>query len=187
MAVSALASPLEDCANAYDPDEAMAGCSAIVDSTWANDEQLVMAFNNRANAYRLRGRAEAAIDDYSRALALAPLYANALYNRGSLYLELGKLELAIADFDGVMHLEPTHADAMNNRALALLKAGGSTRPSAASPTPSGSIRPTHLPTTTGGLHGGERARSPARPRTSAPRSNACRSTQVPSTTAAKCT
>jgi tetratricopeptide (TPR) repeat protein len=123
MVVAGFPSELEDCTNASNPDEAIAGCSAIIVSDWADDEQLVMAFNNRANAHGMLGRVDAAIADYSRSLALSPHYVNARYNRASLFLDLGKLDLAIADFDIVLKLAPTRDDAMNNRALALLKAG----------------------------------------------------------------
>ncbi len=112
---------MRDCTDASEPATAIGGCSAIIDSLWANDEQLLFAYNNRANAQGALGGPEAAIADYGRALALDPNYVNALYNRGSLYMELGRLELAIADFDRVLTVDAHRADAANNRALAFLK------------------------------------------------------------------
>lgn len=112
---------IRECTDAFNPAAAIIGCSAIINSTWANDDQLALAYNNRANAQSDLGLAEAAIADYGRALALDPHYVNASYNRATLYLELGRLELAIADFDRVLTFDPHRANAANNRALAFLK------------------------------------------------------------------
>jgi tetratricopeptide (TPR) repeat protein len=101
-----LANPIEECANAADPHEAVEGCTTISASNWATDDQLKLAFNNRANANGYLGSIAKAIDDYGRALALDPHYANARYNRGSLYLESRQFDLAISDFDGVIALAP---------------------------------------------------------------------------------
>lgn len=114
---------LDACANAFDPASAIAGCSAVVDADWASDEQLRLAFNNRANARAYLGDIEDAVDDYGRALAYDPHYVNARYNRACLYLETQKFDAAIADFDAVLRLEPNRTDARNNRALALLRSG----------------------------------------------------------------
>ena len=95
-AASASPDDVEGCANASDLKGALAACTKIIESNWANDHQVALAFNNRANANDALGYSNAAINDYSRALAIDPHYGNALYNRGSTYLELGKLDLAIA-------------------------------------------------------------------------------------------
>lgn len=91
--------------NAADPREAVEGCTTIIASNWATDDQLEMAFNNRANANSYLGHIAIAIDDYGRALALDPHYGNARYNRGALYLETGQFDLAISDLDGVIDLQ----------------------------------------------------------------------------------
>jgi tetratricopeptide (TPR) repeat protein len=118
-----LANPIEDCANAADPREAVEGCTKIIASNWATDDQLKLAFNIRANANSYLGSIANAIDDYGRALALDPHYENARYNRGSLYLETRQFDLAISDFNGVIALAPDRADAYNNRGLAALESG----------------------------------------------------------------
>ena len=100
-----LANPIEECVNAADPREAVEGCTTIIASNWATDDQLEMAFNNRANANSYLGHIAIAIDDYGRALALDPHYGNARYNRGALYLETGQFDLAISDLDGVIDLQ----------------------------------------------------------------------------------
>ena len=118
-----LANPIEECANAADPHEAVEACTTIIASNWATDDQLKLAFNNRAIANGYLGSIAKAIDDYGRALALDPHYGNARYNRGSLYLETRQFDLAISDFDGVIALAPDRADAYNNRGLAALESG----------------------------------------------------------------
>lgn len=120
---SALGDILDDCTNEHVPADAAKACSVLIESTWATDRQLVLAFNNRANALAYLGRSEEAIMDFSRAIALDPHYVNARYNRATTYQELGNDELAIADFNFVLKLEPGRIDALNNRGLAFLKTG----------------------------------------------------------------
>jgi tetratricopeptide (TPR) repeat protein len=118
-AASANTDDIEGCANASDLKGALAACTKIIESNWANDHQVALAFNNRANANDALGYSDTAINDYSRALAIDPHYGNALYNRGSTYLELGKLDLAIADLNAVLKIDARRAEAYNNRGIAL--------------------------------------------------------------------
>ena len=111
------------CANASDLKGALAACTKIIESNWANDHQVALAFNNRANANDALGYSDAAINDYARALAMDPHYGNALYNRGSTYLELGELDLAIADLNAVLKIDARRAEAYNNRGIAFLQLG----------------------------------------------------------------
>jgi len=120
---SANTDDIESCANASDLKGALAACTKIIESNWANDHQVALAFNNRANANDALGYSNAAINDYSRALAIDPHYGNALYNRGSTYLELGKLDLAIADLNAVLKIDARRAGAYNNRGIAFLRLG----------------------------------------------------------------
>lgn len=120
---SAAADVIEECSAAFDPADAIPACTEIVASSWATEKQVAYAFNNRANAHDYFGRSRAAIEDYSRALALDPHFVNARYNRGTTYLALEDFPDAIADFNAVLKLEPGRADAFNNRGLALLARG----------------------------------------------------------------
>ena len=120
---TAAANPLADCARDDDPATSLAGCTEIIKSAWATDEQQILAFNNRANALSALGRHSEAIEDYGRALAFDQHYGNALFNRGGTHLEVGNLGAAIADFDAVIKLEPSRWAAYNNRGLARLRTG----------------------------------------------------------------
>src|SRR5262249_11557202 len=100
---------IEGCVNALDLKSALAACTKIIESNWASDHQVALAFNNRANARDALGYPDAAIDDYSQAIAIDPHYGNALYNRGSTYLEMGKFQLAIADLDAVLTIDAQRA------------------------------------------------------------------------------
>lgn len=119
----AAADVLERCSSAFDPADALSACDEIISSSWSTDQQMAIAFNNRGNAHDYLGRTQAAIDDYSRVLALEPHSINARYNRATAYLAINDLPNAIADFNSVLKLEPRRPDALNNRGLALLRRG----------------------------------------------------------------
>ena len=56
------------------------------------------AYNHRGLAYRHSGGLADAIEDYSAAIAINPVYALAYNNRGYVYEAQGRKEDAIADF-----------------------------------------------------------------------------------------
>ena len=60
---------------------------------------------------------EAAIDAYTKAIALDPTYATAYYNRGRARHDLGRDRAALADYDQAIKLTPTDAVAYNNRGI----------------------------------------------------------------------
>src|SRR6185312_14936787 len=106
------AEPLNNCAQSSDPFLAIEGCSQLTEAAGINDEQLALAFNNRANAYGAIGQRDRAIADYSRAIALDPNYANAYHNRGTTYLEIERYDLALTDFDHAIQLAPDMVPAL---------------------------------------------------------------------------
>jgi tetratricopeptide (TPR) repeat protein len=114
---------LGECSEPLDPADAIAACTAIISSSWATDHHIVGALNNRANAYDYLGNRQAAIEDYSRALALDPHYANAYFNRGTIHLALKDFTNAIADLTSALRFAPRLVAALNNRGLALLERG----------------------------------------------------------------
>jgi tetratricopeptide (TPR) repeat protein len=137
--VLAAAAPLEDawrkCSDS-EPDTAIAGCSAVIESAGEARAASAAAYYNRGIAYRNKSQYErahrgpnpdAALDraiaDYGQALALRPDYAEALVNRGVAWFDKGRYDRVIADCSRAIALRPDLAEAYNNRALAYYRQG----------------------------------------------------------------
>ena len=64
-------------------------------------------YNRRGLAYRRSGDSARAIDDYTTAIGLNPVYALAYNNRGYVYEAQGRKDDAIADFKSALLLDPS--------------------------------------------------------------------------------
>jgi tetratricopeptide (TPR) repeat protein len=75
------------------------------------------AYSCRAEAYMLLGNYAEAVADYSRAIELDTMEANALIlnNRGEAFRKLGELDRAFADYSDAIKLDPKFAYPWNNR------------------------------------------------------------------------
>ncbi len=101
-------------------------------------EALAITYNNRGVAYGEAGDFEAAIADYSQALALRPGDATTIRNlrvahvrRGEVLFASGSYDAAIADFDAAIEMQADHYLAYLRRWRALCRARrGSISPSA---------------------------------------------------------
>jgi hypothetical protein len=62
-----------------------------------------------------------AIEDYSKAIAINPIYSHAYNNRGSALLAIGETQSALKDFDTSIKLNPTYLNSYAGRADALSK------------------------------------------------------------------
>ena len=82
-----------------------------------------LAYNNRGMFSLALGDAEAAADDFTRALELNPGYYYALTNRGKAALDRGETTAAIADFDRSLALNPDQPGVYGFRGNARLFAG----------------------------------------------------------------
>jgi tetratricopeptide (TPR) repeat protein len=81
--------------------------------------RLADAHRHFGNLYSNRREHEIAIRNYSRALALDPMYTQAYLSRGVLYWrEIGDQERAIDDLTRVLELNPTWVEAYFNRGIA---------------------------------------------------------------------
>lgn len=63
----------------------------------------------------LQGQFEAAIRDYTMAIALNPGHCRAYYNRAFSHDRLGQYEDAVADYSRALQIEPSNATALHNR------------------------------------------------------------------------
>jgi len=77
------------------------------------------AYFLRGNAYLDHRHFQRAIEDYTRAIALAPQDPVAYNNRGIAYRSLGQAARAIADYREALALAGNYRDASNNLGLAL--------------------------------------------------------------------
>jgi tetratricopeptide (TPR) repeat protein len=78
---------------------------------------------NRGTRKLHKGECDAAIEDFSEAIALNDMYAKAYYNRGLAHFNRGRLDAAIADYDIAIQLETRYAEAHFNRASARVAKG----------------------------------------------------------------
>jgi hypothetical protein len=69
------------------------------------------------------GEYKKAIEDYTEAIRLDPLYALGYHNRGVAYYQLGEYQEAIKDYDEAIRLDPLYASAYLNRYFAYYELG----------------------------------------------------------------
>ena len=91
------------------------GCTALIQSDADNPKVLVIAYNNRGNAYSGKGQYDLAIQDYNESIKLNPNYAKSFNNRGVAYQKKGEYDRAIEDFDAAIKIDPDYANAFANR------------------------------------------------------------------------
>ncbi len=104
--------------NGDDPDEAISGCSALIQSLRETSINRSVARYNRGMAEVEKGLYNQAIADYTAAIALNPDYPEAYGNRGIAYGRIGLYDQAIADETRAIALNPTLDKAYGNRAYA---------------------------------------------------------------------
>ena len=63
------------------PDIQIDGCTALINSGEPMPQALVIAYNNRGNAYTTKGEYDRAVQDYDQSIKLNPNYARAFNNR----------------------------------------------------------------------------------------------------------
>ena len=69
----------------------------------------------RGLSSQIKGKFEAAIEQYSESIRLNPQHYGTYYNRGSTFVEKGEFDLAIGDFNIAIDLSPKLANAYMNR------------------------------------------------------------------------
>jgi len=90
-----------------DPDAAIAGCTALIQSGQETAPSLAVAYNNRAWNLHLKGQDAAALADANTGVTLAPT-ANHLETRAEIYERLGRRDAAIADYQASLIVDPDH-------------------------------------------------------------------------------
>ncbi len=110
-----------------DLDMVVAGDSTLCMAWWQRAVCQTMLNNfNIAQGMDARLKASLAMDDFNRALALAPGNAYIYYDRASLYVAQGNVSAAIEDYTAAIRLEPHLAEAYYNRGLLYYSQGDNT-------------------------------------------------------------
>ena len=105
------------------PDIQIDGCTSLINSGKQTPQTLVIAYNNRGNAYVAKGEYDRAVQDYDQSIKLNPTYSRAFNNRGVAYQKKGEYDLAIKDFDEAIRLNAEYGNAFANRAANLPEQG----------------------------------------------------------------
>jgi tetratricopeptide (TPR) repeat protein len=113
---------------AFEPDTAIAGCTAIIQSDKETPDHLAAAYFNRGLAYYNQRRYDVAIDDFDQAIQLQPnpapgsgqavTSAVTFDYRGNAYRHEGQYDRAVADFDEALRLNPDAAEIFDDRGVA---------------------------------------------------------------------
>ncbi|MDR2717935.1 MAG: tetratricopeptide repeat protein [Treponema sp.] len=88
-------------------------------------ENEAILINNKGLEYEKTGDLKSAVECFTGALLLNPVYVNAYSNRGNVYSKMGEqfTEYALADFNMAFLLEPKHGNTLFNRGWLLFKNG----------------------------------------------------------------
>lgn len=103
---------------AYHADLQIGGCSALMRVEDRSSVNIVTAFTRRGQAYARQGEHEAAIADFTAAVALDPRAVAAYYGRAQSRRETRAYAGAVADLDQVIRLRPGNAGDLNSRCWA---------------------------------------------------------------------
>lgn len=82
-----------------------------------------IAFVNRGESLSDAGAPEAAIADFTRALALDPQLPAAYTNRGNVFAQLGQIDRALADYGEALRIAPNFTGALNSRGVLYARMG----------------------------------------------------------------
>ena len=104
-----------DC-NAADPDAAIVGCTAIIESGTEDNDLRGMAYERRGLAYEKKGLHDRAIGDQTTAIAVRPS-ADAYVNRGIAYYRTREYIMAHSDFTRAIELRPNMDRAYFDRGM----------------------------------------------------------------------
>lgn len=87
------------------------------------DLQSAINFNNQGVAKFKVGNIKGAIQDYDRAIAIAPKYGESYVNRGIAKFKVGNIKGAIQDYDRAIAIDPKDGEAYYNRGIARFESG----------------------------------------------------------------
>ncbi|MEX0838553.1 MAG: tetratricopeptide repeat protein [Parvibaculum sp.] len=86
-------------------------CSRAIESGELDEPDLIAALINRGVAYKNVGDLVAAVNDYTRALTIAPRDALLYQNRANALREMDEFDAALADVEQAIEIDPDRAAA----------------------------------------------------------------------------
>ena len=92
--------------------------TCLINEAALDSAHLAVAHEQRGETYRLMGRHEEALADFSRAIELAPDRTWVITSRGDTYRQMGRYAEALADLSRAVELDP--ADDWNHYSLSLV-------------------------------------------------------------------
>jgi tetratricopeptide (TPR) repeat protein len=105
------------------PEEALAGCTALIDGGKLSKDKLATAYTNRCLVRTQNRENDPAIADCTQAIAIEPGNAFAYAQRGEAYCQKGDIERCVADFDEAMRIDPDDPSFTYLRGMARADAG----------------------------------------------------------------
>jgi tetratricopeptide (TPR) repeat protein len=118
MIVLSYSAAADQCDTPQAPEATIIACTQSINSGTWKGRDLAAYYNNRGYAYSHKGDLDRAIADYSEAIRIDPVDADAFTSRGVAYRAKGDNDRAIADFNEAIRLDPKDAVAFNNRGYA---------------------------------------------------------------------
>jgi tetratricopeptide (TPR) repeat protein len=105
------------------PEEALAGCTALIEGGKLSQDKLATAYANRCLVHTQRKASDLAIADCTQAIAIEPGNALAYAQRGEAYCGKGDVKRCVADFDEAMRVDPGDPSFTFLRGMARADAG----------------------------------------------------------------
>jgi tetratricopeptide (TPR) repeat protein len=110
---------LEQCLNRDSgaaPSVVIRACTAAIELRLLQGKQVSFLLVNRADAYFAMNDKRHALEDYDKAIQLAPQKADLYYNRGVYYAAQGDAASALKDYDAALRIDPALVPALQKRA-----------------------------------------------------------------------
>ena len=95
--------------------EAIELYSQCIESGSLSKKNLIVAYNDRGNAYGRKGEYALALEDFNKVIELNPEDSDAYYNRGLTHKNQQDYDHAIEDYSRAIKLNPRYVNAYNNR------------------------------------------------------------------------
>ena len=105
------------------PEEALAGCTALIDGGKLGKDKLATAYTTRCLVHMQAKASDQAIADCTQAIAIDANAAVTYAQRGEAYCQKGDVAKCVADFDEAMRLDPDDPSFTFLRGMARADAG----------------------------------------------------------------
>jgi tetratricopeptide (TPR) repeat protein len=96
-------------------DEAIRLYTRCIDEGDLSNKNLIVAHNDRGNAFGKSGEYQKALADFEKVIELKPDDPDAWYNHGLTLKRLGRIDDALENYNETIRLNPKYAKAYNNR------------------------------------------------------------------------